>query len=54
MLKNMGVDNKMQYVLLETIRVARERLSGVLEGSLVLGDSMRRLLSEDDGLISSV
>lgn len=30
------------------IRVARERLSGVLESGLVLGDSMGRLLSASD------
>lgn len=30
------------------IRVARERLSGVLESGLVLGDSMGRLLSAGD------
>lgn len=50
----MGIDRKMQYVLLETIRVSRERLSGVLEGSLVLGDSMRRLVSAQDSLTRSV
>lgn len=30
------------------IGVARERLSGVLEGGLVLGDSMGRLFSAGD------